>query len=258
MSAEGKLEEGDPVIWGRAESNWDFGMAKVKRFVRILVVLGSVLWLGRPSNTRATSLPPGYSVTLRLAGQHPCTEARPSTGRWIQCGISLKNLIAIAYNVPIDRIMFTGLTLGGTPYDVAVRYPDSEREEFRKALQHALEASLKLEAHYESRTVQAIILSGTLIAPESPALYGKMDISATGIKAEGVTTKDLAHALEIHFDLPALDETGFRGGPFSISVHTDGQESLELWAAAFKHTGLTLTKQERTLTYLIVDRLVQQ
>ncbi len=129
--------------------------------------------------------------------------------------------------MPISRVKFTGLTLGGTLYDVVTIYRGNECEQFRKALQNALQSKLQLQAHYESKTVDVIVLSGTPIGPESQAPYGKIELSAAGIEAEGITTEDLASALETHFDKPVIDESQFGERRFNISAYGEGQMSVD-------------------------------
>ena len=83
-----------------------------------LSVAPRFLWQCLTNRRKLVSSPHHIARSVRM-----CSELEPVR-------ISLKNLVALGYGISITRVEFSGLTLEGSLYDVAVVCARGDREEF--------------------------------------------------------------------------------------------------------------------------------
>ena len=225
-----------------------------KRILFVSVGFASTAAIQGQTQLPASGLISRCHVSITPANNQTCNIGSVSDLRWTQCGITLKNLVAIAFNFPFTRIEFSDTALGNELFDASSICSRNSDKEFRNSIQKELEQQFNLSPRYESRVVHAMILSGVPTAKEDQNPLSKLKVSRTGIEAQSTTMAGLANALEMNTGRPVVDETYLGRRQFSFQVGNEHPRPTDGIPELLRQIGLDLSDDERPVEYLIVDR----
>ena len=179
--------------------------------------------------------------------------ARESPGLVWADGMTVRRALAIAYQVPAERVIGPPW-LSDTRYSInAVAGLDAE-DALSSMLQQELKNRLHVEAHVESRPFDAFVLS----APGPVRLVAaKGQSPATWIQKKSVLLRDgsmgrLALALQAILGRPVIDETHVKGD-YDLAFEWSDDRVASVTATLRDRFGLQLTPATRNLDALIVD-----
>jgi uncharacterized protein (TIGR03435 family) len=170
-------------------------------------------------------------------------------------GMTLKNAIATAYDMPSVRVIGPPW-LGDTRYSINAVLGIEQAENFRPLLQQELTKRLGLETHVEVRPYEVFVLT----AADRPRLEGAAGsgpstwISKEDVRMRGVSMHDLADALQRVLGRPVIDETAIRGS-YDMEFGWSGERVASVTATLRDRFGLRLAPGTRDLETLIVDRI---
>ena len=171
--------------------------------------------------------------------------------------ISLKNVIALAYDLPPVRVIAPAW-LSERRYSLTALVPEDAVNDgarsWRPLLQQELTSLLRLETHIEQRPFDVLVLT----APVTPRLTtspgGGLSVWVQERRARflNATMSDLAQVLHGIVGMPVVDETGIRGA-YDMEFGWREDRVLSTTATLDEQYGLRLVPGRRDLETLIVD-----
>lgn len=168
-------------------------------------------------------------------------------------GISLKGVIALAYDIPPAR-MTAPAWLAETRYSITAFVDPRERGSFRPLLLQELRNRLNLEAHVEIQPFDVFVLtSGS--APRLESAHGKETsiwVQYQEAKLQGSSMSDLASALQNILGKPVLNETAITGS-YNLDLRWGDDRLGAVTTALRDRFGLQLSPAKRDMEALIVD-----
>jgi len=231
--------------WRRGGRVIQFGLAAIAAVIVIPTALTIV----------AFNMVPDRSAPWMRFSIGPATgdSARESPGLVWADGMTIRRALAIAYQVPAERVIGPAW-LSETRYSInAVAGLDAE-DALSSMLQQELKNRLHVEAHVESRPFDAFVLS----APGPVRLVAaKGQSPATWIRKKSVLLRDgsmgrLALALQAILGRPVIDETHVKGD-YDLAFEWSDDRVASVSATLRDRFGLQLTPATRNLDALIVD-----
>ena len=200
-----------------------------------LIGAGSVVLSGQ------TQLP-AFRPEFEVASVKPNVSERtnflmrpPVDGRFAATNVTLKLLIALAYQVREPEIFGGPAWIGSERYDVAAKAADSNvnMEQSRMMIQRMLEDRFALKVHREKKEMPIFMLvparnglkiaeakEGSCVAmPQgtsapgqaSKPFCGRIILLANGIAGKKMTMAQLANSLSAIVGPPVIDKTGYAG-----------------------------------------------
>ncbi len=272
----------------------------MKRVCLALCFLGLAAGQNPPAKLafEVASIRPGVSGNLTPAQFQSAIEAGKfhtliEDSRIDLGGISLPDLIQMAYRVPLDRIVApSGLSLVQR-FDVVAKLPQgATKEQVPEMLQTLLAERFKLAVHHEQKVVPVYALT---VAKDGPKLHDSTADASVYAACNGgfhkvcrkMTMEGLASFLTLigersasmpgadlssGVDRPVVDSTGIKGvydftmdygramggggrrGPGDVAVPTAAGETRSVMEAV-KDLGLRLEPAKHEFDYLIIDHV---
>lgn len=170
-------------------------------------------------------------------------------------GMSLKGMIATAYDVPAVRVIGPAW-LAETRYSLKAVVGAEEPESFRVLLREELKNRLRLETHVEVRPFDVFVLTGTG-APRLERSEGRKTsiwIRDRDVRLKEATMQQLAHALQSILGRPVIDETGMTGW-YNLEFGWEENRVPSVTAVLRERFGLELSPGKRDMDTLIVDNI---
>lgn len=233
--------------WRRGGHAFRLGLAAVAGVIGIPIALAMV----------AFNMEPDRSASWMRFSIGPATgnSARESPGAVWSDGMTVRRAMAIAYQIPTERVIGPAW-LSETRYSIqAVAGLDAE-EALPSMLQQELKNRLHVEAHVESRPFDAFVLT----APGPVRLVAaKGQSPATWIQERSARLRDgsinrLAMALQSILGRPVIDETHIKGD-YDLAFDWGEDRVPSVTATLRDRFGLQLTPATRNMDALIVDRI---
>lgn len=221
------------------------------------------LWIAAGMLTVLAVIAAAAALALRL---HPRTNAPwvefsigPASGQsaWIGLrelradGITVKALIAAAYDVPAVRII-------GPPWLAQTRYSVTavagDTHAFRGMLRQEPDQRFRLQTHVEPRPFDVFVLTATgapgLLESQRPG-PGTW-IEGRTARLRDASSERIAEALQLIVRAPVIDDTGLRGS-YDLTLDWTDDPVTSITPFLRDRFGLRLTPGRRDLDVLIVD-----
>jgi len=170
-------------------------------------------------------------------------------------GMSLKGMIATAYDVPAVRVIGPAW-LAETRYSLKAVVGVEEPESLRVLLREELKNRLRLETHVEVRPFDVFVLTGTG-APGLERSEGRKTsiwIRDRDVRLKEATMQQLAHALQSSLGRQVIDETGITGW-YNLEFGWEENRVKSVTAVLRERFGLELAPGKRDMDTLIVDHI---
>jgi uncharacterized protein (TIGR03435 family) len=180
-------------------------------------------------------------------------------GRLLVENETLKRCIMGAFSVGPNQIV------GGPPWLETDTFHISAKAEqptgdalIMQMLQELLKDRFKLEAHRESRTIQAYVLGVAKNGPKLEKSAGGESITQNGrgrITANVTTMDHFAQVLSRQMDFPVVNETGIEG-LFDLKIEwTNADTGPSIFTAIQEQLGLRLTSRKTPVEVLVIDHV---
>jgi uncharacterized protein (TIGR03435 family) len=191
-------------------------------------------------------------------------------GRWVTHNLTLKRLIAMAWDVD-DSVVAGGPSwIDSDGYDINAKIPadyvQAPSDQFLHMIQRLLADRFRLTIHREPRQISGYALvpakTGSKMANARPSGSGS-DFSANGmhLKATSVTMEAFAKRLSRNRDIGRIvvDKTGFTGR-FDFELDwapalQDSSEHPSIFTAIQEQLGLKLESAKVQIQTVVVDRV---
>jgi uncharacterized protein (TIGR03435 family) len=172
-------------------------------------------------------------------------------------GISLKNAIALAYDVPTIRVIAPDW-MAERRYSLEALVPrnavnDASRS-WRPLLQQELSSLLRLQTHLEQRPFEVLVLTAAPVQRLTPAPGGGFSawVDERRARLRNATTADLAQVLNGIVGMPVVDETKLRG-VYDLEFGWREDRIPSVTTVLEEQYGLRLSTGTRDLEALVVD-----
>jgi uncharacterized protein (TIGR03435 family) len=220
------------------------------RSVVAFIALTWMVTFAQPTQTGTTVTFEVASVKRNNSGGLAMNLGRPFKGRtYTATNVALRNVIALAYGIPVARVLggpswigaaSTDLRfVGGDRFDISATLPqDSSVDQVPAMLRALLADRFKMVVHKEAREApmyalivartdgrlgpqlrkasidcEAAQAAGTVIPAAKPGERGLCDSEVGGaILGRGQRITALARMLSVFADRPIIDQTGLKGG----------------------------------------------
>jgi uncharacterized protein (TIGR03435 family) len=253
------------------------GPAVATVFFAVLALLGAVALYGGIRGGRQVRvgllLAVGSIVVIVVVTAITLSTHSRASGEWIQFsigpasgdsawinssmvradGITLKQAIATAYDIPAVRVIAPEW-LAQTRYSINAVVGVEASESFRPLLQEELKKRLHLETHLEGRPFDVFVLTATG-KPRLERAHGEgtsIRISKTGAQFTEASMQGLVSALQSILGKPVIDETGLTG-TFNLEFDWGNDRVASVTATLRDRFGLQLSAGKREMEALIVD-----
>ncbi len=209
--------------------------------------------------------PPQFEVaTIKPSppGARGSTLYNPTPERYAASSITVKELIAQAYNVRTFQIAAGPSWLASDRYDIVAK-PQGEPtpDRIRAMLQSLLKERFNLKLHRENKEAPVYLLvtakPGPKLKPttaQAPQMRGR----AGTLTAQKVTTALIAQLLSEKVERPIIDRTGITG-EFDITLEwtpTDSPEAgMSIFTALQEQLGLKLEAAKSAVDLLVIDQI---
>jgi uncharacterized protein (TIGR03435 family) len=208
-------------------------------------------------------------ASIRPAKQDGSHDSDTYQGRWVTHNLTLKRLIAMAWDVD-DSVVAGGPNwLDSDSYDINAKIPadyaNATRDQFLHMIQSLLADRFRLAIHREPRQITGYALvpakTGSKMATARPSESGS-DFSSNGtrLKATSVTMEAFAKRLSRNRDIGkvVIDKTGFTGKfDFELdwaSAQQDSDEHPSIFTAIQEQLGLKLESAKVPIEAVVIDR----
>jgi uncharacterized protein (TIGR03435 family) len=215
--------------------------------------------ISQMSSRALEAAPPAVFVGESLSGmeQHGTLTMN---NKFMGTGVTIQELLAVAYGTSRTRIRTTGVNLSPGHFDYLVSLPSGQKE----ALQELLRSRFGLEAHPETLEEDVHVLTARAgefenLRPSEASERGmRIMNNDDSLRLQNVPISALAKNLEQMGSLPVVDETNLRGR-FDIELHWEPGEQANrpsvdaLSKALSEQLGFSLQKERRPLEVLLVE-----
>jgi uncharacterized protein (TIGR03435 family) len=168
-------------------------------------------------------------------------------------GVTLKNLVAIAHDMPPVRVIAPAW-LADTRYSINAIAGLDASDSFRSFLHQELQQRMQLKTHVEVRPFDVFVLT----AGDAPRLErsagGKLSMSfgERNVQLLDASMANLASALQTILGKPVIDETGITG-VYTMRFGWEDDRLASVTAVLRDRFGLRLSSGTRDMEALIVD-----
>ncbi len=218
----------------------------------LTAMIGAALFFAQSPRFEVASVRPG--IPGRSGGG-----LQTGNGRLLVENETLKRCIMGAFSLGPNQIV------GGPPWlETATFHIVAKAEEpvgdgaIMQMLQQLLKDRFKLEAHRESRTIQAYVLGVAKNGPklEKSAGGGSTTQNSRGrISARASTMDHFAQVLSRQMDFPVLNETGL-DGVFDLTLEwTNADTEPSIFVALQEQLGLRLSSRKTAVDVLVIDHV---
>lgn len=206
-----------------------------------------------------------FEVSIRPAGSVAVTRYSPNAivsrgGRFEGYGLTVRGLLAMAYGLPLERIVAPSWC-DESRYDLVLASPlriSDNPTERRRLIRQVLRETFRAEVNREPRPTKVYVLQKI---PERPPelepseftsrlLSGKRE----NFKVTGGELRDLARLLKRELERPVLDETGLEGR-YDFELHWDIRDPNSVLDFVRDELGLELRLQVREMEHLVVQSI---
>lgn len=175
--------------------------------------------------------------------------------------------MALAYGIPDGRdYQLSGPGwLDTEMFDIVATFPSgSGRPAMLAMLQHMLADRFGLQAHYETKELQAYVMTvakgGSKLKPNTSTTDdGAFIYSADHVTFRAITMTGLTNRLSgdfFHLDRPVVDHTGLKGAyDFTLNWSAKDPTGPSLFTAIEEQLGLRLATEKLPFRILIVDSI---
>jgi uncharacterized protein (TIGR03435 family) len=205
---------------------------------------------------------PLLQVLIRPAASVEISRVSPgweglTNGRYDAWGITLRDVIADAYDVPASRVDAPEWC-GQTRYDLSVVVPHGGDADRWPLVREVLATSFHLKIHHESRETSVYVLK------KLPGVNTKLQVSSTSVTnsrpwgsigefdAVGVRLKTLAGMAGIVLASEVFDETGLQER-YDFELKWNHKDPRSIIPAIREQLGLELAAQQRKLEHMVVE-----
>jgi uncharacterized protein (TIGR03435 family) len=209
-------------------------------------------------------------ASIRPAKQDGNHDSDTYQGRWVAHNLTLKRLIAMAWEVD-DGVVAGGPNwIDSDSYDINAKIPPeyltTSRDLFPHMIQNLLADRFRLTIHRGPRQISGYALvqakTGSKMASAKPSAIGS-DFSSNGryLKATSVTMEALAKRLSRNPDIGrvVVDKTGFTGTfDFELDwapAQQDSDEHPSIYTAIREQLGLKLESAKVSIKAVVIDRV---
>jgi uncharacterized protein (TIGR03435 family) len=180
-------------------------------------------------------------------------------GRLLVENETLKRCIMGAFSVGPNQIVGWPAWLGTDTFHIEAKAEEPVGDgAIMQMLQQLLKDRFKLEAHRESRTIQAYVLSVAKNGPklEKSAGGGSTTENSRGrISARATTMDHFAQVLSRQMDFPVLNETGL-DGVYDLTLEwTNADTGPSIFVALQEQLGLRLSSRKAAVDVLVIDHV---
>jgi len=249
--------------------------------IRVFVVAAFGVLFGGVMFGQAIAGAPAFevaSVKANTTGERPAVDAKGDT--LTMHNMPLRIIVALAYQVPNDRVTGPGWTDNG--FDIVAKFgPATTRESLWPMLRNLLAERFKLSIHHEQTPVAVYAL---VVGKNGPKLQeasaGSTPGSKCGVQGSQITCRNQKMTMEDlarnfprwvsmdWFDLPIVDQTGLHGAyDFSLTwTLTSRREdaraaaseagepgAVSLFDAVQDQLGLKLEQRKVPLDRVVID-----
>ena len=203
-----------------------------------------------------------FEVSVRAAGSVAVTGYSPNAivsrgGRFEGYGLTVRGLLAMAYGLPLERIMAPSWC-DESRYDLVLASPrriSDNPAERRRLIRQVLTETFRVEVNREPRSTKVHVLqkiSERIPELESSEFTSQLLNGKRGnFKVTGGELGDLARLLKRELDRPVLDETGLEGR-YDYELLWDIRNPISVLDFVRDELGLELRPQVREMEHLIV------
>jgi uncharacterized protein (TIGR03435 family) len=214
---------------------------RVPMFWLAPVILTPVVMFGQ------SQTPPGWK-TLSIGPPERTTITSNSIDSE---GISVKQLLSIAYETPQSRI-FGPEWLDSERRSIVATPDDANKANFKSMLRKLLAERFKVATHTEKRKLRVYVLKRR---DDSPLKLMTSEVEGAcradaGLFAGFGTSESIAVCFEWLLNRPVVDETGL-SGHYKFEIQYPGSPAVLL--TAVRDLGLQLIPAERELEVLVVE-----
>lgn len=209
-------------------------------------------------------------ASIRPAKQDGNHDSDTYQGRWVTHNLTLKRLIAMAWDVD-DSVVAGGPNwIDSDSYDINAKIPadyaQAPRDQFLHMIQSLIVDRFQLTIHREPRQISGYALvpakAGSKMSIARPSENGS-DFSSNGmhLKATSVTMEAFAKRLSRNRDIGKLvvDKTGLTGKfDFELdwaSAQQDSDEHPSIFTAIQEQLGLKLESAKVPIQGVVIDRV---
>ena len=166
-------------------------------------------------------------------------------------GITVRGMIATAYDIPAVRVM-------GPPWLSRVRYAitavASDAASFRPTLRQELDQRFHLQTHFEPRTYDVFVLTASrdvrLLDSSRPGPSTWIEDRTARLR--DASSERIAAAVQSIVGKPVIDETGLRGS-YDLSLDWRDDPVASLTPFLRERFGLQLAPARRDVDVLVID-----
>jgi uncharacterized protein (TIGR03435 family) len=225
--------------------------------------------------------------------EQPNSNTVMANGRFEVRGLPLKNLIALAYNVDLDRVRGGEKWLESERFDIRAKsIPTASRDALRVMLQSLLSERFHLKMHKEDQPVNVFALTAAKpkLKDADPASRTTCKLSTTGVRTltcQNTTMAQFAERLRSsapnYINQPVVDLTGLQGSyDFAISwgnaiallgtggrggatdsapagggiaAPVDRPVGLTIFETVERNLGLKLASQKHPMPVIVIDKI---
>jgi uncharacterized protein (TIGR03435 family) len=193
-------------------------------------------------------------------------QRRPGPGSYQRSGVSLRDVLAAANNVPSNRVIGPDW-LDDQAWDVAFSVPPAIASAMWPLARQTLSATFQIQDHREDREIDVFVMRVVegrtpRLRPSSPEQKQanwntKGSRTSQSASGSGWTLSMFGRAvLDKIYGEPVLNETGMEGR-FDFEMTMAGRSPEAYTAALRDQLGLDVQKARRRVPHIVIDRAVR-